>query len=84
MPPRISISRRNDFIHSLGSVLVQILASLFMGNADLGRMGLAWRGSARAANLILYDDALAAGWQDWPWGTTRSFDNAAPVQDGTN
>jgi sugar lactone lactonase YvrE len=77
------MSRRNSFIHSLGAVFVLILAGLLMGNANLERIGLTSRGWANASDLILYTDALTAGWQDWSWGTTRVFTNAAPVQSGT-
>lgn len=39
---------------------------------------------ARAAvNLVVYEDALATGWEDWSWQTTRNLDNAAPVHTGT-
>jgi pectate lyase len=30
----------------------------------------------------IYDDALAAGWQDWSWGAAVSFDEATTVQQG--
>ena len=36
-----------------------------------------------AADLPIYTDALAGGWQDWSWDTTRSFDNAQPVHSGS-
>ena len=36
------------------------------------------------ANMVIFDDALAAGWQDWSWGgITRDFNHAAPVHAGT-
>jgi hypothetical protein len=36
-----------------------------------------------ASDLTIYGDALAAGWADWSWGTTRNLSNASPVQGGT-
>jgi mannan endo-1,4-beta-mannosidase len=36
-----------------------------------------------ANDLVVYGDALAAGWEDWSWSTGVSFANTAPVQSGT-
>ena len=36
-----------------------------------------------AADLSIYADALATGWQDWSWDTTVNRSNAAPVHSGT-
>jgi hypothetical protein len=36
-----------------------------------------------ASDLTLYGDALAGGWVDWSWNTTRNFNNSSPVQSGT-
>ncbi len=35
------------------------------------------------ADLVIYDDALAAGWQDWSWDTTVDFAATAQVKTGT-
>jgi hypothetical protein len=36
------------------------------------------------ASVVVYDDALAANWQDWSWGgVTRNFSCATPVHSGT-
>lgn len=38
-----------------------------------------------AADLPLYSDALASGWQDWSYGElTSSYANSSPVHAGTN
>ena len=37
-----------------------------------------------APSLDVYQDSLAAGWQDWSWGTTRQFANGSPVQSGSH
>ncbi len=34
------------------------------------------------ADLIIYDDALAAGWEDWSWDSTVNFASGAPVYEG--
>ncbi len=34
-------------------------------------------------DLVVYDDALAAGWQDWSWDTTVDFAATAQVKTGT-
>lgn len=39
--------------------------------------------SIQAADVIMYNDALAAGWQDWSWGTTRDFNRTDPVYSGS-
>ncbi len=38
---------------------------------------------AAAADVAIYSDALAAGWQDWSWNTIRNFNNTSPIQNGT-
>lgn len=40
--------------------------------------------AAPQADLMVYDDALAAGWQDWSWSATRNFANTSPVHAGAN
>ncbi|MFN8487964.1 MAG: glycoside hydrolase family 44 protein [Caldilineaceae bacterium] len=36
-----------------------------------------------AAEQVIYADALATGWQDWSWSSTRNFANTSPVHGGT-
>ncbi len=33
-------------------------------------------------SIVVYDDALASGWQDWSYDATINFDNASPVHSG--
>jgi uncharacterized repeat protein (TIGR01451 family) len=35
------------------------------------------------AEMVVYDDALASGWQNWSWDTTVNLSNASPVYSGT-
>jgi hypothetical protein len=35
-------------------------------------------------SLTVYDDALAGGWGDWSWGSTRNFGATTPVYSGTH
>ncbi|MCB0131072.1 MAG: hypothetical protein KDD78_09495, partial [Caldilineaceae bacterium] len=37
-----------------------------------------------AADLTVYDDSLASGWQDWSWSTTRDFSATTPSYAGSN
>lgn len=39
--------------------------------------------SALAENLVVYDDALATGWEDWSWDTTVDFASSFPVHSGS-
>jgi hypothetical protein len=39
---------------------------------------------APTADLSIYADALASGWQDWSWGSTRNFSASSPVHGGSN
>jgi hypothetical protein len=39
--------------------------------------------SASAADLVIYTDTPGAGWANWSWDTTVSFNNAVPVYSGT-
>ncbi|MCC7354359.1 MAG: hypothetical protein IT330_11440 [Anaerolineae bacterium] len=41
------------------------------------------RPSFAGRDLTIYDDALAAGWEDWSWDSTRDFNNTSPVHSGT-
>ena len=37
------------------------------------------------AGVVVYDDTLASGWQDWSWGgVTRDFSGPAPVRAGSS
>ena len=40
-------------------------------------------GAAHAADLVVYDDALQNGFQDWSYGGGSNFANASPVHAGT-
>ncbi|MEZ4729955.1 MAG: S8 family serine peptidase [Caldilineaceae bacterium] len=33
--------------------------------------------------VLIYDDGLAGGWEDWSWDTTRDFANTTPVLSGS-
>jgi serine/threonine-protein kinase len=33
-------------------------------------------------SIVVYDDALASGWEDWSYGATINFNNASPVHSG--
>ncbi len=35
-----------------------------------------------AADLLIYADSLAAGWEDWSWDSTVAFDNPTPSLSG--
>ncbi|KAB2900491.1 MAG: hypothetical protein F9K31_04840 [Dokdonella sp.] len=41
-------------------------------------------GFARAADLVVYDDALRNGFQNWSWGGGSNFSNTNPVHAGTH
>jgi hypothetical protein len=50
----------------------------------LGLLGTLSLGSARAADpLVIYDDALHAGWQDWSWSSGQTLNHSATVHGGT-
>ncbi|MBK8901177.1 MAG: glycoside hydrolase family 44 protein [Anaerolineaceae bacterium] len=36
------------------------------------------------ANLIIYDDTLAAGWQNWSWDTAVTFNTGSPTHSGSD
>src|SRR5262249_13964483 len=38
--------------------------------------------SAPAADITVYADNLASGWEDWSWDTTVNLANATPVHSG--
>ena len=40
-------------------------------------------GAAQAADLVVYDDALQNGFQDWSYGGGSNFANTTPVHAGT-
>jgi len=45
-------------------------------------LGLCFAVTGRAQTaLVVYDDVLKNGWQDWSWGV-RDFNNASPVHSG--
>ncbi len=69
-----------QFVVVLG---IAILVASLSGTKILGSARPFIQGQAEAAtDLILYADALADGWADWSWSSTRVFDNDAPIQSG--
>lgn len=61
---------------AFGTMLSRILRSLIL-------LLLASSGAARA-DVVVYADAIASGWQDWSWGgVTRELGSTAPVYAGT-
>jgi alpha-L-arabinofuranosidase len=56
------------------------LLGLSMGLPFVG--GHAPTARASAADLVVYDDALASGWQNWSWGSTVNFANATLAHGG--
>ncbi len=52
-------------------------------------LGVAWLGSTRAHTAIptgisiVFDEALATGWQNWSWSTAVAFDSTAQAHTGT-
>ncbi len=60
--------------------------SIFLSAALLLALARAARPSpARAAaDLPVYTDALASGWQDWSWDASPNFSATAPVHSGTH
>ncbi|MDR6290790.1 MULTISPECIES: glycoside hydrolase family 5 protein [Inquilinus] len=58
-----------------------MLRGLFALMGLLGTLGF---GSARAADpVVIYSDALQAGWQDWSWSSGQILTNTATVHGGT-
>ncbi|MGK9164973.1 glycoside hydrolase family 5 protein [Inquilinus limosus] len=50
----------------------------------MGLLGALSLGSARAADpIVIYDDALQAGWQDWSWSSGQSLSHSGTVHGGT-
>lgn len=37
-----------------------------------------------SADVIVYGDALAAGWDNWSWSTAVNFSNTSPVRSGSH
>ncbi len=54
------------------------------GNVSAGSSPLNVITTACPTGTVIYDDALAAGWEDWSWSSTRNYANTAPVQTGFN
>ena len=71
---------RNRFvnqINSIGLLLALMLALLLTPTTG-------WTPLFSAADSPIYSNALAAGWQDWSWDTTRNAANTQPVHSGSN
>ncbi len=59
-------------------ILVVLLAAWFIAASML------FAPTSTAADLVVYADALASGWQDWgSWNTTVDYSNSTPVHGGT-
>ncbi len=61
-----------------------LLAMLLLSSLGISRTGAQPRPNIgpSAADLLIYGDALAAGWEDWSWDSTVNLANAAVVQQG--
>ncbi len=57
--------------------------SLPTGTATSSATAVGTNTPVPASDLIVYNDALAAGWEDWSWSTAVNFSNTSPVQTGT-
>ena len=45
---------------------------------------VAWSASPVAADVSIYTDGLADGWEDWSWDTMRDFSNTSDVHSGAH
>lgn len=64
----------------LGSIIFVLLAAM-----ACGMRGEEPTAAALAAeDFVIYDDTLAAGWQDWSWNSTVDLENNTPVESGTS
>ncbi len=52
------------------------------GNISASSNSLDVNTSTCPTGTFIYDDALAAGWEDWSWSSTRNFSNTNPTQAG--
>ncbi len=62
--------------------LISISISLFL-ISQRQPTALAAPRTVPAADLPVYDDGLAAAWQDWSWSTTVNFATNSPTHGGT-
>jgi len=58
--------------------LVLALAAQFFGSGFFQPQTPA----APAAAVVIYDNSLAAGWQDWSWSVSSNFSNTSPTYSG--
>ncbi len=63
---------------------ITLIALLVLSGASLTGLSGQARPTWAAADLTVYADALASGWQDWgSWDTVVNYSNATPVHGGT-
>lgn len=62
---------------------ITLMAFLVVVSGVLVSLPNSTRLTGAAADLPVYTDALASGWQDWSWDTTVDRSNATPVHSGT-
>ena len=62
---------------------ITLITLLALSGVSLAGLASSTHGVRAAADLLVYTDALASGWQDWSWDTTVNLSNAAPVYSGT-
>lgn len=59
------------------SAIIRVFCVLLLPAAVFAPAGV-----AAAADLVVYGDALGAGWQNWSWDTTADFSATSPVHGG--
>ncbi len=70
-------------MHALASRRIFLPIILFIASLLLPLILFPAAPQARPLSTeIIYDDALAPGWEDWSWDATVDFTNATPVKNG--
>jgi hypothetical protein len=63
---------------------ITLIALLALSGASLAGPPSPTQGIRAATDLPVYTDALASGWEDWPYNSaTRNYANASPVHAGS-
>jgi len=68
-------TRRFHWLAALAILPLLLAAAGYYGATQL-------RAAATAADLIVYEEALTPGWQNWSWRTAVDFANTAPTHSG--
>jgi len=79
-----TISLTQNFFPGMPAGTINLAFHFWSGNIVNYQIVLQPKASGSGSDYIIYDDALASGWNDWSSWVTRNLSNTSPVHAGAD